>query len=63
MDRLTMRRMLFVIAAAASLAGCAGAPSREASSPDDPFEPMNRVSYRVHEVVDGQIIRPFVQAY
>ena len=30
------------------LAGCAAAPSR-----DDPFEPMNRASYAVHEVVDG----------
>jgi len=63
MDRLTMRRMVVVVAAAALLAGCAATPSREAPSADDPWEPMNRVSYRVHEVVDGQIIRPFVQAY
>ena len=40
------------------LAGCAAAPSR-----DDPFEPMNRASYRVHEVVDGHFIKPIVQAY
>lgn len=56
-------RMLVTIGAAACLAGCAMAPSRGAPSPDDPFEPMNRVSYRVHEVVDGQFIRPAVQAY
>lgn len=44
----------------------AAAASRESAappSPDDPFEPMNRVSYRVHEVVDGQIIKPMVQFY
>jgi phospholipid-binding lipoprotein MlaA len=40
------------------VSGCAAAPSR-----DDPFEPMNRVSYQVHEVVDGKIVKPFVQAY
>jgi phospholipid-binding lipoprotein MlaA len=40
------------------VAGCAAAPSR-----DDPFEPMNRASYRVHEVVDGHFIKPMVQAY
>ncbi|MGE5738515.1 MAG: VacJ family lipoprotein, partial [Betaproteobacteria bacterium] len=32
-------------------------------SRDDPFEPMNRASYRVHEVVDGHLIKPMVQAY
>jgi len=50
--------MLAVAALAASLAGCAAAPSR-----DDPFEPMNRVSYSVHEVVDGHFVKPMVQAY
>ena len=53
-----MRRSLASATAAALVAGCAAAPSR-----DDPFEPMNRVSYRVHEVVDGQIVKPMVQAY
>lgn len=33
-------------------------PTRE-----DPFEPMNRVSYKVHEVVDGRLVKPVVQAY
>ena len=40
------------------LAGCAAAPSR-----DDPFEPMNRAAYAVHEVVDGNIVKPIAQAY
>src|SRR6185437_2691121 len=51
-------RSLALTAAIVSLAGCAAAPSR-----DDPFEPMNRASYRVHEVVDGKIVKPMVQAY
>jgi len=56
--RPMVRRACAALALAALLAGCAAAPSR-----DDPFEPMNRVSYRVHEVVDGQIVKPMVQAY
>ena len=51
------------LVALALLAGCAAAPSRDAPSRDDPFEPMNRASYRVHEVVDGQIVKPMIQAY
>ena len=53
-----LHRLLAVVAAATLVAGCAAAPSR-----DDPFEPMNRVSYRVHEVVDGHVVKPMVQAY
>ncbi|MGC1818098.1 MAG: VacJ family lipoprotein, partial [Casimicrobiaceae bacterium] len=45
-------------ATAALLAGCAAVPTR-----DDPFEPVNRVSYKVHEVVDGNFVRPIAQAY
>jgi phospholipid-binding lipoprotein MlaA len=40
------------------LAGCAGTPSRV-----DPFEPWNRAMYSVHEVVDGNVIKPVAQAY
>jgi phospholipid-binding lipoprotein MlaA len=47
-----------VLAATMLVAGCALGPTRE-----DPFEPMNRVSYRVHEVVDGHFVKPVVQAY
>lgn len=53
-----VRRPLATAAIVALLAGCAAAPSR-----DDPFEPMNRASYKVHEVVDGKIVKPIVQAY
>ena len=52
------RSVFAPLAAVMLVAGCAAAPSR-----DDPFEPMNRASYRVHEVVDGHFIKPMVQAY
>jgi phospholipid-binding lipoprotein MlaA len=53
-----IRSVFAPLAAVMLVAGCAAAPSR-----DDPFEPMNRASYRVHEVVDGHFIKPMVQAY
>jgi phospholipid-binding lipoprotein MlaA len=56
-------RMLVVAVAACALGACATTSPRGAPSPDDPFEPMNRVAYEVHQVVDGQFIRPMVQAY
>ena len=56
--RFLLRRIGAGVVVSALLAGCAAAPSRE-----DPFEPMNRASYRVHEVVDGRIVKPLAQAY
>jgi phospholipid-binding lipoprotein MlaA len=53
-----MRRSAIALFAASVLGGCAAAPSR-----DDPFEPMNRASYAVHEVVDGYVVKPVAQAY
>ena len=43
---------------AALLAGCAAAPSKV-----DPLEPMNRAMYRVHEVVDTNVMKPIAEAY
>ena len=57
----SLRRTVAAVASAALLAGCAATPTRDAPSPDDPFEPMNRVSYSVHEVVDGHFVKPMVQ--
>jgi phospholipid-binding lipoprotein MlaA len=56
---LCMKR-LATAAALAALAGCATVPN---PSPDDPFESWNRAMYDVHQVVDGKMIRPAVQAY
>lgn len=53
-----MQRIAVPLFAALMLAGCAAAPSRE-----DPFEPMNRASYAVNEVVDGYVVKPIAQAY
>jgi phospholipid-binding lipoprotein MlaA len=51
-------RRFAALAAVLLLGGCALGPARE-----DPFEPMNRVSYQVHEAIDGAIIKPVAQAY
>ena len=55
---LPLRRVVLPVLCAALVAGCAAAPSR-----DDPFEPMNRASYAVHQVVDGYVVKPVAQAY
>jgi phospholipid-binding lipoprotein MlaA len=52
------RRVLASIMAAALLAGCAAAPSK-----DDPLEPMNRALYRVHDVIDTNVVKPIAQGY
>ena len=52
-------RSFAVLGVAALLAGCAATPMRA----DDPFEPVNRASYKVHEVVDGHFVKPIAQAY
>jgi len=44
--------------ACALLAGCATTQSRV-----DPFEPWNRAMYQVHEVVDGNVIKPIAETY
>ncbi|MDQ6621626.1 MAG: VacJ family lipoprotein [Pseudomonadota bacterium] len=44
------------------LAGCAAAPARTASA-IDPWEPMNRGLYQVHETVDKVILKPAVNVY
>ena len=51
-------RAAAICAGASLVSACAMGPTRE-----DPFEPVNRVSYKVHEVVDGRIIKPVAQAY
>lgn len=40
------------------LAGCAVGPTKE-----DPLEPWNRSMYEVHQVVDGNVIKPLAEAY
>ena len=54
---------LLTLAAVALLTGCATIPPGSTPSPDDPFESVNRVSYQVHQAIDGNIIKPAVQAY
>jgi phospholipid-binding lipoprotein MlaA len=40
------------------LGGCATTQSRV-----DPFEPWNRTMFQVHEVVDGNVVKPVAEAY
>ena len=54
----TLLRACALLVACALVAGCAMGPTRE-----DPFEPMNRASYKVHEVVDGNFVKPLAEAY
>jgi phospholipid-binding lipoprotein MlaA len=44
--------------ATALLAGCATTQSKV-----DPFEPFNRTMFQVHEVVDGNVVKPVAEAY
>jgi phospholipid-binding lipoprotein MlaA len=56
--RPALMRSGAAVAFAVLLGGCAMGPTRE-----DPFEPMNRVSYQVHQVIDSNVIKPVAQAY
>jgi phospholipid-binding lipoprotein MlaA len=47
-----------VVLAAGLLAGCAANPSKV-----DPFEPMNRSFYQIHDAVDTTVMRPAIQMY
>jgi phospholipid-binding lipoprotein MlaA len=47
-----------IAAATLVLGGCAATPSKV-----DPLEPFNRAMYSVHEVVDGNIVKPIAQGY
>ncbi|HEX6795240.1 MAG TPA: VacJ family lipoprotein [Casimicrobiaceae bacterium] len=53
-----LARLVAALVASALVAGCAMGPTRE-----DPFEPVNRVSYKVHEVIDGNFVKPIAEAY
>lgn len=56
-----MRKFLAVIATAAA-AGCASSPQSD-SEIYDPFEGVNRVSFRVNNAVDGAVIEPLAKGY
>ncbi|HEY8623619.1 MAG TPA: VacJ family lipoprotein [Casimicrobiaceae bacterium] len=58
MNALNRRIAPALALCATVLAGCAAAPSRV-----DPLEPWNRAMYSVHEVVDGNVIKPIAKAY
>lgn len=56
---LRFRRAALALAGATTLlAGCAVGPTKE-----DPLEPFNRQMYAVHQVVDGNVVKPIAEAY
>ncbi|HEY2815545.1 MAG TPA: VacJ family lipoprotein [Casimicrobiaceae bacterium] len=57
---LALGRLIVVAATAVMFAGCA---TTGPASPADPFEPWNRGMYEVHQVIDGHLVKPAVQAY
>ena len=56
--RRTLRSHACTVLLTVLVAGCAMGPSR-----DDPFEPMNRTLYQVHDAVDTAVVKPVAQAY
>ena len=56
----SLARLWLMGAGMALLGGCA---TTAPTSPADPFEPWNRAMYEVHQVVDGNFVKPAVQAY
>ena len=55
---MTPRLLLAIAFASTLLAGCASTPSKI-----DPFEPMNRVFFDVHDAVDTAVMKPAIQFY
>ena len=55
----TTARALTVLSLLA-LTGCA---TTRATSAADPFEPLNRAAYAIHEPIDRVVVRPIIQAY
>ncbi len=47
----------------AALAGCATLPDGSEANKADPFEPMNRAMYAIHEPIDQYAFRPLAQAW
>jgi phospholipid-binding lipoprotein MlaA len=55
-------RYLFLVAVSVIMAGCASAPTKE-RYPGDPFERVNRVTYRFNNALDRAVLRPTAKAY
>ena len=58
-----MMGLLNRLCAAGAVLLVAGCATVGPASKDDPLEPWNRAMYEVHQVVDGKIVKPTVQAY
>ena len=59
--KFSLARLIGAGVCAVALSGCATMTGP--TSPSDPFEPWNRAMYDVHQVIDGNFVKPVVQAY
>ena len=54
------RRLLVAACALAATGGCASGPERNSA---DPFEPLNRATFRFNDVIDRNIAQPVARGY
>jgi phospholipid-binding lipoprotein MlaA len=57
---MTMHRTLVATLAVVLLGGCA---TTSTTSRVDPFEPVNRAMYAIHEPIDRNVVQPVARAY
>ena len=60
---LPAARAALMIVSAVWLAGCATDPSKLTHSPTDPFERVNRGTYKFNDTVDKAVLRPVAMGY
>ncbi len=58
-----VRRSLTALALAGAVLVCAGCASTPASDPRDPFENLNRATYKLNKTLDDAILKPVAQGY
>jgi len=56
-------RRLSLLLAAVTLGGCASQGAADRGTPGDPFEPVNRVTYKLNDVADLFVLRPIAVGY
>lgn len=56
-------RGLLLCWAAITLAGCASQGAADRGTPGDPFEPVNRVTFKINDVADTYVLRPIASGY
>ena len=63
MPTLPAGRAAIIILASLWFAGCASTSTRLTHAPTDPYEKLNRGTYRVNDALDKAILRPVAKGY